>query len=193
MAADREGVDGAAAARRAPFRLRGARRAQCPGVELAVAAGRALLVQHLAAGGRLPVRRGDVVGQGKGSPAEGRGDVAGDFAGGVAAGVVAHGASRPRIVVPMQDNQPPEPQARASDAPGTWAGPAWPRSWRTASMSRKIPRMPGWVQLRPPPSVFSGSLPPNRSAPLATNLPPSPFGQNPRSSSSSRTVIVKLS
>ena len=46
----------------------------------------------------------------------------------------------------------------------------------------------------PPPSVLNGSLPlPEIRLPSATNLPPSPFLQKPRSSSCTTTVMVKLS
>jgi N-methylhydantoinase B len=42
--------------------------------------------------------------------------------------------------------------------------------------------MPGCTNDRPPPLVFTGSLPPGAIPPSATNEPPSPFLQNPRSS-----------
>ena len=59
----------------------------------------------------------------------------------------------------MHDSQPPEPAASATSQSGTCASPPWPRSWRTASMIRKMPRMPGWHDESPPPSVLSGHLP----------------------------------
>src|SRR5207344_804508 len=69
------------------------------------------------------------------------------------------GCSLPRMLTPMQESQPPEPAASATLQSGTWASPPWPRSCRTASMTKKMPRMPGWFDERPPPSVLSGHLP----------------------------------
>ena len=76
---------------------------------------------------------------------------------------------------------------------GTWVAPASPRSWRTASTIRNMPRMPGWQADSPPPSVLVGRGPSKRSRPPSTNGPPSPFLQKPRSSSVSSTVIVNES
>ncbi len=39
----------------------------------------------------------------------------------------------------------PGPVGHGSLASGTWRGPHSPRSWRTASTTRNIPYMPGWV------------------------------------------------
>src|SRR5262245_21359015 len=74
-------------------------------------------------------------------------------------------------------------------------GCASPRAWRTASMTLVMPpRLPGWFEHSPPPSVLKGSFPtPDIRLPSATNLPPCPFSQKPRSSICMTTVIVKLS
>src|SRR5215468_2208214 len=67
----------------------------------------------------------------------------------------------------------------------TWTfGWASPRACRTASMTLVIPpRLPGWFEQSPPPSVLKGSLPtPEIRLPSATNRPPAPFSQKPRSS-----------
>src|SRR6202012_686708 len=74
-------------------------------------------------------------------------------------------------------------------------GCASPRNCRTASRILVMPpRLTGWLLHRPPPSVLNGSLPtPEIRLPSATNLPPSPFLQKPRSSSCISTVMVKLS
>ena len=60
-------------------------------------------------------------------------------------------------------------------------------------MTRKMPRMPGWLDERPPPSGFTGSAPPSRMRPSLTNAPPSPTLQKPRFSSVASTVIVNES
>ena len=78
------------------------------------------------------------------------------------------GRSFPKMTVPMADSQPPEPQAKATSASGTWASPASPRSWRTASINKKMPRMPGWLDDKPPPSVLVGIDPPRRRWPSVT-------------------------
>ena len=72
---------------------------------------------------------------------------------------------------------------------------ASPRSCRTASMTLVMPpRFAGWLLHSPPPSVLNGSLPtPEIRLPSATNRPPSPFAQKPRSSICISTVMVKLS
>ena len=88
------------------------------------------------------------------------------------------------------------PWASASAQSGTWtAGCASPRSWRTASITLVMPpRLPGWLEHRPPPSVLKGSLPlPEIRFPSATKPPPWPGLQKPRSSISSSTVIVNES
>src|SRR5581483_5546811 len=99
----------------------------------------------------------------------------------------------PSTQVDIADSTPPEPLATAILQPGTCRGPASPRSWRTASTIRNIPYMPGCVYDSPPPLVLVGSSPPGPSLPSSTNGPPSPFLQNPRSSSSSSVVIVNES
>ena len=48
--------------------------------------------------------------------------------------------------VAAEESIPPVPWTSAISASGTWRAQAKsPRSCRTASMSRKIPYMPGWV------------------------------------------------
>ena len=49
----------------------------------------------------------------------------------------------PRITVLEDENQPPVPLTQQISAPGTWRLPASPLSWRVASTSRNMPRMPG--------------------------------------------------
>ena len=62
------------------------------------------------------------------------------------------------------------------------------------SQNSDLPRLAGWWLQSPPPSVLNGSLPtPEMRLPSATNLPPCPFAQKPRSSSVMSTVMVKLS
>ena len=56
-----------------------------------------------------------------------------------------------------------------------------------------MPRMPGWHDESPPPSVLVGSAPPTRSVPPSTNAPPSPFLQKPSPSKVSSTVRVNES
>ena len=46
-----------------------------------------------------------------------------------------------------------------------------------ASISRKIPRIPGWHDDRPPPSVLSGRSPPRRRWPSARTCRPRPWGR----------------
>src|SRR5712691_2518588 len=93
-------------------------------------------------------------------------------------------------------SEPPVPCASATSQFFTCTlGCASPRSWRTASMTFVMPpRLAGWLLQSPPPSVLKGSRPtPEIKLPSATNLPPCPFSQKPRSSSVMTTVIVKLS
>ena len=73
------------------------------------------------------------------------------------------------------------------------AGSASPRSWRTASVIRDVPYMPGWVKESPPPFVFMGRGPARTEAHSVANGPPSPLAQKPRSSRCRRAVMVKLS
>src|SRR5256885_17204957 len=42
-------------------------------------------------------------------------------------------------------------------------------------MIRNIPRMPGWLDESPPPSVLMGNCPPKAMRPCWTNAPPSPY------------------
>ena len=106
----------------------------------------------------------------------------------------------PAASVPTQDDGAGggEPAAGAvhagqlgARAPG--AAPHSPRSCLTASISRNRPRMPGWHDERPPPSVLVGNAPPTRIVPSSTNGPPSPFLQKPRPSSVRSTMGVKAS
>src|SRR5206468_441885 len=92
--------------------------------------------------------------------------------------------------------RPPVPWAMARSQFLTCTfGCASPRNCLTASRILVMPpRLTGWLLHRPPPSVLNGSLPtPEIKLPSATNLPPSPFLQKPRSSSCISTVMVKLS
>src|SRR5688572_9989635 len=50
----------------------------------------------------------------------------------------------PKITVTWLDSTPPLPCASATSQSFTCAGPRSPRIWRTASISRKMPYMPGW-------------------------------------------------
>src|SRR6185437_6025796 len=142
----------------------------------------ALLDQQLAAGGGGPERRGLRVNRWGWS-----GQVAG------------HASSCPRMSVALPIRvpiEPPVPCTRAMSQSGTCTGAlASPRSWRTASITFVIPpRFTGWLLQRPPPSVLNGSAPCGASSePSATNGPPSPFSQKPRSSIVSSTVMVNES
>src|SRR5581483_10942293 len=51
-----------------------------------------------------------------------------------------YGSSPPRIIVPLEQNQPPVALTQAIFASGTCRGPHSPRSWRTASTKRNKPR-----------------------------------------------------
>ena len=85
---------------------------------------------------------------------------------------------------------PPVPWTSAISASGTCAAPRSPRSCFVASMTRKMPRMPGWFDDSPPPSVLTGSAPPRPMRPSAQNAPPSPGLQKPSASSVASTVMV---
>ena len=50
----------------------------------------------------------------------------------------------PRMMVAWADSTPPLPCTRAVSAAATWRAPHSPRNWRTASISRNRPYMPGW-------------------------------------------------
>src|SRR5262249_11336112 len=101
--------------------------------------------------------------------------------------------ARPRIMVtPLcrWPSMPPVPCTSATSASGTCAAPRSPRSCRVASMTRKMPRIPGWFDDSPPPSVLIGSAPPSPIRPSAQKAPPSPALQKPSASSVARTVMV---
>src|SRR3990170_4151411 len=67
-------------------------------------------------------------------------------------------------------------------------------NWRVTSTACAPPVAPrGWPHPRRPPRRFVGSSPPIRDCPSIANLPPSPFGQRPRSSYSMISLIVKQS
>src|SRR5882724_3096427 len=108
-----------------------------------------------------------------------------------------HTRSRMQVEAPWRTpSNPPVPCTSARSQFGTCTlGCACPRNCRTASMILVMPpRLTGWLLQSPPPSVLNGSLPtPEIRLPSATNLPPSPFLQKPRSSSCISTVMVKLS
>jgi hypothetical protein len=53
-------------------------------------------------------------------------------------------AHRPSTTVAADESTPPVPLATATRASSTWRGPLSPRSWRVASISVKMPYMPGW-------------------------------------------------
>src|SRR5215471_8974018 len=108
-----------------------------------------------------------------------------------------HSLSMITVAAPCRvPSEPPVPCAIARSQYLTCtAGCASPRNWRTASTTLvSPPRLAGWLLHSPPPSVLNGSLPvPEIRLPSATNLPPWPFSQKPRSSICIKTVIVKLS
>src|SRR6201992_2866022 len=190
LADDRERVHGPVAGRLLPADVHTqAGRAVPPGVEDHFPAGGTHLVGQPVILGRGPERRGVRLGQRRQRPL--RSYRAGSL-------VLGHlGQSLPRTMVPAAcrvPSWPPLPWATASRAPFTCAVDS-PRSCRVASMSRKIPRMPGWLEDRPPPSVFSAGAPgrSKRSRPPATYGPPSPFLAKPRSSRIVSTVIVNES
>src|SRR5207245_395388 len=73
-----------------------------------------------------------------------------------------------------------------------------PRSHQPSPTPRPTPALPHPLlplpPPRPPPSVFTGKRPPRaRRPPSATNSPPLPFSQKPRSSIVSTTVMVNES
>jgi hypothetical protein len=53
-------------------------------------------------------------------------------------------ASVPRIMVACEDSTPPLPCASATSQSLTCRAPHSPRNWRTASISRSSPYIPGW-------------------------------------------------
>src|SRR6266542_6258226 len=110
----------------------------------------------------------------------------------------AHASSVPRIKVALPMRVPSEPpvpctSARSQLGTCTFGCASW-RTCRTPSSTFIMPPMPGWLLHNPPPSVLTGSLPPgDSSSPSATNWPPLPFSQKPRSSIVSTTVMVNES
>ena len=86
-----------------------------------------------------------------------------------------------------------EADLRAALAPETCLASHSFRSCFTASMTRNIPRIPGWFDDSPPPSGFTGNLLPKAMPALLTKSPPSPGSQKPRFSSVARTVMVNES
>src|SRR5439155_4471621 len=179
LVGDREAVDGAPPRARQPLEVVApAARAHPARVVLARAARAAVLHQELVALASLP--EGTRLGRDLGERLR----------------VLGHRYARPRMSVAPEwrvPSVPPVPWTRASRQSRTWRSPHSPRSCLTASMTRKIPRIPGWFDERPPPSVLMGSAPPSWSRPPSTNRPPSPFLQKPRSSSVTSTVIVNES
>src|SRR5580692_8736589 len=129
-----DAVDGAPSAGVDPFHRPPAHPAPVAGIELARPAIGAPLHDEAPVVGRRPVRGGVVVRDrrraGFGRPLVGSGRSA-----------IGHGASRPRTRVAPVESMPPVPCATAMRAPGTWVAWASPRSWRTASTIRNMPRM----------------------------------------------------
>src|SRR5205085_6780356 len=162
-----------------PLDLAAAAEAAPAGVELVGAAHRAALQQQPTFVGGLPV------GLGLGIDTRRRPRLRLTLS-------ITHGVSLASTRVAPVDSIPPVPWATAMRASGTWFTDS-PRSWRTASTMRNMPRIPGWQAERPPPSVFVGTPPSTRRRPPSTKDPPSPLAQKPRSSSVSTTVIVKES
>src|SRR5207248_2236942 len=173
LADDGEAVDGAPAAGFDPVDLASAAEAPPPGVELVVATRAAALHEQAAVVGGLPVGLCLRV-HARRRPRLRR-------------ALLAQGASLPRIRVAPVESMPPVPWATATRASSTWFTD-WPRSWRTASTIRNMPRMPGWQADSPPPSVFVGRSPPTCRRPPSTKAPPSPLAQKPRSSRLNSTV-----
>ena len=60
-------------------------------------------------------------------------------------------------------------------------------------MSVNSAQLAAWVPDRYPPCVLVGRRPPSAMPPSSTNGPPSPLAQNPASSSSVITLMVKWS
>src|SRR5690606_35177133 len=122
-------------ARRAPLdAVAEAGRAHRPGVPVGPVARRAPRQDQPPLAGRLPERHR--VGPDRGLDQRGRHlDVRGGHS----------VASVPSTTVPIVESTPPEPWATATSAPSTCRGPHSPRSWRTASTSRNMPYIPGWV------------------------------------------------
>src|SRR5215831_666018 len=101
--------------------------------------------------------------------------------GGEASVYVRATSAVPSTSVPALMNMPPTPWATLTFTPGTWAA-ASPRSCRTDSWMANIPYIPVCVYERPPPLVFSGSLPPGSVLPSEMKAPASPRPTKPRSS-----------
>ena len=116
------------------------------------AAGAAALEHELAASRRLPTSRA--------SPSRRSGPGGGSSS--------PHHAL-PRIsVAPLwaTPSVPPVPWTSARRASSTWRSPQARRAAAGSPRStRKMPRMPGWFDERPPPSGFTGSAPPSAMRP----------------------------
>src|SRR5687768_16177953 len=137
-----EGMNGSIARRLPPLRIgRPTPGASGPRIEERLPTRAALLIGESSFARGLPIGRGLRVGLGE-VPGRGFGH-----------------HSTPRTSVPVEENHPPVPFTAASRAPFTWRPVASPRSCRTASTMRNTPRIPGWFEERPPPSVFVGSFP----------------------------------
>src|SRR6266702_3154317 len=176
------GVDRPLARTLLPHRLVGvAERADRAREVVRLAACRAALDHELALLGRFPERGGLRIGHG----------------GRILLGFAHHTRSRIAVEAAWRTpRRPPVPWAMARSQFLTCTfGCASPRNCRTASMILVMPpRLTGWLLQSPPPSVLNGNLPtPEIRLPSATNLPPSPFLQKPRSSICISTVMVKLS
>ncbi len=130
---DGEGVDGAGARRGPPVDLAAkAARAERPGVEERLIAVRAPGQDEPTLSAGVPERLGSRPYRGLQAPTHGLG--------------AAHRtAPVPRTKVDMHDKTTPEPWATATSAPVTCRSPHSPRSWRTASTTRNMPYIPGWV------------------------------------------------
>src|SRR5207249_4185182 len=89
-------------------------------------------------------------------------------------GVVGH-HDLPRISVAPEwrlPRAPPVPCTSATRQSLTCRSPHSPRNCLTASTTRKIPRIPGWLDDSPPPSVLIGNSPPSAMRPPETRAPP---------------------
>ena len=89
---------------------------------------------------------------------------------------------------------PPVPCTQASRAPATWRSPHSPRSCFTASITRKMPRMPGMVRRQAAAVGVHRQLAAEPDAAARSRTPPpSPGLQKPRFSSVASTVMVNES
>ena len=88
---------------------------------------------------------------------------------------------------------PPVPCTHAIFASSTCRASHSPRNCFAASITRKIPRIPGWFDDNPPPSGLTGKAPPIPMRPFSTKAPPSPGLQKPKHSKVTSTVMVNES